>query len=194
MRHSTPSQDYRIYVDLEYLYPGMTREKGRPSEKEQRQVVQIGAILFDTDSGKEQASFDVLVQPAFEKNIPTFFTELTRIDQKMVDDSALPFPDALKQFVVFCQNKPVWTFHGDESVLRQNCQYFDTPFPFDVPFVRVKNMLPDWGVDPDQYSSGTLFKAAKLKMNGDNVHNALHDVRSMARAVWVFEHQKLARV
>jgi len=35
-------EDKRIFVDLEYLYPKMTKEKGRPTSKEKRQIVQIG--------------------------------------------------------------------------------------------------------------------------------------------------------
>lgn len=184
------SSSKRIYVDLEYLYPGMTAEKGRPSDKEQRQIVQIGAILFDNTTGRECTSFDVLVEPAFEKKLPLFFVHLTHITQRMVDTKAIPFREALKQFVSFCKNYSIWTFHADQSVLEQNCRYFGIRFPFEAPFVRVKSFLPAWGVDPNQYSSGTLFQAAQLKMENMQVHNALHDVRSMARAVCVFEHRK----
>ncbi|MEK7665967.1 MAG: 3'-5' exonuclease [Patescibacteria group bacterium] len=186
------SSSKRIYLDLEYLYPGMTPEKGRPSEKEKRQIVQIGAILFDGDTGLECESFDVLVLPAFEKKLPPFFVELTRINQRMVDAKAISFPEALKHLVSFCKGYPIWIFHADQSVLEQNCQYFDIPFPFQKSFIQVKEQLPTWGLNPDQYSSGTLFKAAGLQMDGSKVHNALHDVRSMANAVWVFEHPETA--
>jgi hypothetical protein len=60
-------------------------------------------------------------------------------------------------------------------------------FPFESrEFFRVKERLPSWGIDPDKYSSGTLYQAAGLQMHG-RVHNALHDVRSMAHAVHYFE-------
>lgn len=183
------STSKRVYIDLEYLYPGMTPDKGRPSEKEQRQIVQMGAIIFDNETGQEIDPFDVLVEPAFEKILPPFFVELTRISQDMVNTKAIPFPNALRRLVSFCKDYPIWTFHADQSVLEQNCQYFNISFPFKTPFIRVKDLLANWGVAPDQYSSGTLFKAAGLKMNEALVHNALHDVRSMANAVWVFEHK-----
>ncbi len=59
-------------------------------------------------------------------------------------------------------------------------------WPFQLEFTRVKPMLPKWGIDPNEYSSGTLYKAADLALEG-HVHNALHDVRSMAQAVAMFE-------
>jgi hypothetical protein len=66
------------------------------------------------------------------------------------------------------------------------------PFPFSGAFTRVKALLPEWNISPNEYSSGTLYKAAGLSMQG-HVHNALHDVRSMAVAVSHFEdkHKKI---
>ena len=38
------NQDVRVYLDLEYAYPGMQAGQGRPTNA---QVVQIAAIIFD---------------------------------------------------------------------------------------------------------------------------------------------------
>ncbi len=179
--------DYRIYVDLEYCYPGMTPEKGRPNEKEQRQVVQISAILFDNTTGREIACFDVITKPAFETKLPTFFIELTNITDDQVAKNGVSFPKALDEFIQFVQDYPIWTFNADWGVLKQNCQYFNIPFKYEeTPFIRVRPLLAQWNINADNYSSGTLYQAAGLDMQG-HVHNALHDVRSMAHAVHVFE-------
>lgn len=181
------TNDYRIYVDLEYCYPGMTVEKGRPSEEEKRQVVQISAILFDNTLGKEVAHFDILTKPAFEKMLPPFFIELTQITDQEVFEQGIIFPEALNQFIQFAGDYPIWTFNADWGVLRQNCQYFNIPFEYEeTPFIRVRPLLAHWDINADDYSSGTLYQAAGLDMQG-HVHNALHDVRSMAQAVHVFE-------
>lgn len=178
----------RVFLDLEYCYPGMTKERGRPSESEKRQVVQIAAIRFDANTGTERASFDVLTKPIYEKVLPDFFVELTAITQEMLERSGIEFPRALEQLVSFCGRDPVWTFNADWGVLRQNCGFFGIPFPFETkPFVKVKALLPQWGIDQDAYSSGTLHQAAGITMSG-HVHNALFDVRSMAAAVHFFEH------
>ncbi len=179
--------DYRVYLDLEYCYPEMTPEKGRPDENEKRQIVQISAILFDNHTGKEVTSFDVLTWPAFEKKLPPFFVELTNITDSQLTTNAIDFPTALKSLVDFVKNYPIWTFNADWGVLQQNCSYFGIAYPFeDLPFIKVKPLLSGWKIDADAYSSGTLYQAAGLEMYG-HVHNALHDVRSMAQAVHVFE-------
>ena len=176
----------RVYLDTEYCYPGMRRGTPRPTAADTRQIVQIAAIIFDTDTGEELASFDQLVIPTYQKELPEFFTELTGITQTDVDESAISFSDALTNFVRFCDNLPIWTFDKDEEVLRQNCDYVDIAWPFREPFTRVKALLPGWSIDPEAYSSGTLYKAAEIELPG-HVHNALHDVRSMSQAIHVFE-------
>lgn len=172
----------RIFLDLEYCYPGMLRGTPRPTAKDKRQIVQIAAIKYDMATGKELASFEVLAKPAYESRVSDFFEELTGITQDQIDAGAVPFPEALQQLVEFCGDTPIMTFDQDWFVIEQNCGYFEIDTPFTVQFTRVKALLPDWGVDPDAYSSGTLYKAVGLTMDG-HVHNALHDVRSMAAAV-----------
>lgn len=181
----TCRSEERIYVDLEYCYPGMTHESGRPGEDDTRQIVQIAAIRVDAGTGEELATFDVLTRPVFEMKLPLFFIELTRITNGMVDAHGIFFPEAYQAFVQFCSSIPVWTFHKDWYVLKQNCGYFNIPFTLS-PFTTVKEFLPGWGVDSSLYSSGTLHRAAGIEIRG-HVHNALHDVRSMAAAVHYFE-------
>ena len=128
----------------------------------------------------------MLVLPTYLKTLPPFFTELTAITLEEVMSKGMPLNRALKLFREFCKDDAIWTFDKDEEVFRQNCGYIDMSFPFKVHFIRVKPLLAQWGVDPAMYSSGTLYKAAGLLMKG-HVHNALHDVRSMAMAVHTFE-------
>lgn len=179
----------RCYLDTEYCYPGMMRGTPRPTAADKRQIVQIAAILMDATTGEELASFDQLVTPIYEKQVADFFTELTGISQADINRSGVEFEAALAHFVAFVGDAEIYTFDKDEEVLRQNCGYIDMAWPFATSFTRVKSLLPDYGVDPDAYSSGTLYQAAGLQMAG-HVHNALHDVRSMAAAVRVFEAQE----
>lgn len=177
----------RIYLDLEYCFPGMSPTSGRPSADDKRQIVQIAAVCYDASRGEEIMSFDQLAIPIFEKFLPSFFTDLTSITQEMLHAQAIAFPLALQKFVAFAADYQVWTFNADWDVMKQNCEYFGIIFPFaHTPFTRVRSLLPGWGIDADKYSSGTLYQAAGLQMDG-HVHNALHDVRSMAAAVHHFE-------
>lgn len=180
----------RVYVDLEYCYPGMSAASGRPSDADLRQIIQIAAIKYDHDANREIGAFDVLVQPPYTKLLPKFFVQLTGITQKQVDRYGLNFIQALNMFINFSGSTDIYTFDKDWYVLRQNCTYYDMNFPFEhKPFSRIKSQLNSWGLPEDKYSSGTLYQAAKLTLEG-RVHNALHDVRSMAAATHFFEHQQ----
>lgn len=176
----------RVYLDTEYCYPGMIRGQPRPTAANKRQIVQIAAIIVDINSGKEVARFDKLVIPSYEKLLPDFFVELTGITQDDIVLSGISFDKAFNQFVEFVGNVPIWTFDKDEEVLRQNCVYTNMAWPLNTPFTRVKSLLPTWGINPDEFSSGTLHEAVGLDMQG-HVHNALHDVRSMAKTVHILE-------
>ncbi len=172
-------------MDLEYIYPGMRKGLGRPSEKDLRQVVQIAAILFDNRKGEELANFNVLTFPAYTEKLPSFFVELTGITQKELFESGVDFEQGFKKLEFFCRSHPIWTFDKDWGVLKQNCSYFGIHLSLPE-FIRVKPKLAEWGLDPEKYSSGTLYQAVGLSMKG-RVHNALHDVRSMAAAVNILE-------
>lgn len=176
----------RIYVDTEYMYEGMFHEKRMPRQNDQKQLIQIAAVLFDNTEGHELGSFNVLVKPIFHEVLPDFFIELTNITQKMVNDKAISFSIALRKFVEFCSDYPIWTFNNDYNVFLQNFAFHSVPNPFKEPFTRVKPMLKNFDIDPDEYSSGTLYKAAGIDLNG-HVHDALHDVRSMSKAMHIFE-------
>ena len=181
----------RIYLDLEYCYPGMTKQTGRPSKNDKRQVVQIAAICYDNSVGKELSSFDILTAPKYAKVLPDFFTELTGITQDQVDQKSVVFSDAFEKLILFCGDSNVYTFDKDWYVLRQNCGYHKINFAFEKkPFIRISGKLDEWGLNQNKYSSGTLYKAAGLRMEG-HVHNALHDVRSMAAATFHFDNDQM---
>lgn len=176
----------RIYVDIEYMYEGMFHEKRMPKDSDKKQIIQIAAVLFDHHKGVEIKSLDILVKPIFHNNLPAFFVELTNINDKMIENLAISFPEALKQFVKFCKNYSIWTFNNDYDVFLQNAKFHSIANPFERPFIKVKPLLKNFGIDPEKYSSGTLYKAVGLNLKG-HVHYALHDVRSMSQSMHALE-------
>ena len=182
------NKDCRIYLDLEYVYPEMTKEYGRPTDKNLRQVIQIAAIKVDIKTNKELETFNILCKPKYTKILPPFFTELTHITQEEVDNKGLDFLEALDMLCKFCADIQVYTMDADYSVLSQNCSYYSVKNPLKE-FIRVKPMLASWGLDATKYTSGTLYKATGIsikKLSSGHVHNALHDVRSMSYATHYF--------
>lgn len=180
----------RIYVDTEYMYEGMFHEKRPALDTDKKQIIQIAAVLFDTEKGIELEHFNILVKPVFHTKLPDFFVELTGIDYEKVEAEAVSFSEALDNFLKFCGDHPIWTFNNDYNVFLQNFSYHSIENPFKKPFTRVNPLLANYGIDSSKYSSGTLYKAVGLNLSG-HVHNALHDVRSMSKAMHILEKTNL---
>lgn len=176
----------RVYVDTEFIYADMFHERRMPRDSDKKEIIQIAAVLFDHETGEEKGSLDVLVRPIFHDHLPDFFIELTGIDDLMIKEKAISFPEALEQFLAFCGNHSIWTFNNDYNVFKQNLTFHGIANPFKEPFVRVKPLLSEFGLDPNLYSSGTLYQATGLHLDG-HVHYALHDVKSMSQAMYSLE-------
>jgi hypothetical protein len=137
--------------------------------------------------------------------VQAWFTELTGIrEEQLLRASNATFKAALAAFIAFCGVTPVRTMCQDWFVMRQNCALYDIneiPALLRTEFERVKPQLAAWGLPAAELernpSSGELYRAVKLSVpelyatlgmlaggkDDQQVHNALHDVRSMAVAV-----------
>ena len=175
--------DRRVIIvgDTEYTTFGPTRATGWTQAHHHKEIVQIAAVRLDLETGCELATFDRLVRPAINPQLTRHFVTLTGIGQPEVDRDGAPFVDRLAEYLAFCGDDPIWVFDADGEVFRENCALNGLPFPFvgAREVFRVKPRLAGWGYDPEAYSSGTLCTAIGLPLDG-RVHNALHDVRSMA--------------
>jgi len=176
----------RIYIDTEYMYDAMFIEERMPRDTDKKQIIQIAAILFDTETGQEIDHLDILVKPIYHTILPDFFIKLTSITDDIIQKNGVDFITAYEKFLEFSKGHPIWTYNNDFHVIEQNCLFHNINNPITEPFIKVKPQLKKWSIDADKYSSGTLYQAAELKMQG-HAHYALHDVRSMAHAMFYFE-------
>lgn len=170
-----------IVMDTEFTsWEGaMHRDWSGPNEW--REMVQIAAVEIDPTQGfKETAHFDVLVKPQWNKELSPYFSELTAISQEQVDREGLMFAEAADKFAQFIKGKDVWSYGGDEKIFRENCMFYNAEFKPNCNFFDVRLVVKMMGDKPDLYSSGTLYTAAGINMDG-HVHNALHDCRSVVQ-------------
>lgn len=170
-----------IVMDTEFTtWPGaMDRDWSNPDEW--RELVQIAAVKIDPAQGfKEVDTFDVLVKPQWNPQLSDYFCDLTAISQEDVDTKGLLFNQAAEKFAQFVKGSDVWSYGGDEKIFWENCLFYNTRFTPDCAFFDVRMVVKLMGDRPQDYSSGTLYKAAGIQMEG-HVHNALHDCRSIVQ-------------
>ena len=171
-----------IVVDTEYTtWPGAL-ESGWSEAGQHREIVQIAAVKID-EEGNETDSMDILVRPLLNPELSPLFTELTGITQNDTDRNGMAFSDALNITEEFTEQwkLPLICMNGDGGVVAENCRINGIEIP-DAQWHRLVPYLIRCGVNLEEISSGDLHKLTNMPLTG-RTHNALHDVRSMAR--WI---------
>lgn len=172
-----------VLVDLEYTAFWRSLKTAWTKPNHHKEIVQIWAIKIDINR-KEIGFLDVVVKPKINPKLTKRFINLTNITQEKVDKDWVDFKEALDKFVDFSKWYNICAYGWDFGVFEENCKLYGLDFPFaDSPFCKVNEALIKWWIDKDKYTSWTLYKAVWAKMEWHHVHNALHDVRSMAVAL-----------
>ncbi len=173
-----PTRKEIIIWDTEYTaWEGsMARQWSGPNEH--REIVQIGAIRIDTEKLTEIASFSLLVRPKLNPILSSYFSNLTGITQKALEASGVDYPEALGRYQEWCQSEDMYSFGGDEKVLRENCELRNISFSFENQFFDVRRVFIKYGIPADQYNSGNIVEAF-----GKNIERPAHDALNDARSI-----------
>ena len=166
-----------VIFDTEYTAWAGSMEHNWSRPNEYREVVQIGGILADTKQFSEIDNLNLFIKPVKNPILSEYFTNLTGINQKDIDENGIYFQEAILKFSSWCGSYPIYSFGGDERIIEENLKFTGTPFPFNEPiFYDIRNLFKNNGVPVDEYQSGTILEAFGKKTNFRH-HNALNDVR-----------------
>ncbi len=150
-------------------------------------IIDIGAVFIDRELNII-STFDSLVRP--EEPISEFITELTKIDNKMVEKVGL-FPEIEEKFMEWvnkCLNgrslKKVrlcaWGTYFDIPLLRSVYNKYKINFPFSGTAFDIKTMAMLWyslsGKSTEKLQVSTVAKTMDLKTIG-NFHRAITDAK-----------------
>ena len=84
---------------------------------EDREIIEIGAVMIEKSSGKVVDQFQSFIKPTVHKKLTDFCTELTTITQKDVDD-ADGFIDVMEEFTKWFSGYKNFTFASWGSILK----------------------------------------------------------------------------
>lgn len=166
-----------IILDTEYTaWPGSAEHSwNRPNEY--KELVQIGAILADTNHFAEIDNINLFVKPVKNPALSDYFIDLTGIKQKDVDENGISLKEAVLKFSSWCDSHQVYSYGGDEQIIEENCKLLGIPFLLDqTRFKDIRDIFQNHGIPVGQYNSGSILEAFGKKTNLQN-HNALNDVR-----------------
>ena len=157
------------------------------------EIMQIGACKLDSE-GKEIGLLNLTVRAHIIEIIPPWLVKMTGMTAEK-RSSGFDFGDALQQLVEFVGKDVVpYIFNGDYWVLESNIKAHRMKMPFEKQFIRVKPLLPSWGVTLDDYKSqgfeevnsgnmATVLGLSFPHIEGVGAHDAAHDARSLAYSV-----------
>ncbi len=173
------AQDKIIIFDTEYTTWEGAQERKWSGPGEHREIVEIGAILADTENYQELDSFTIFVKPKKNPILSEYFIKLTGITQEKVDQEGIDFPLAIKKFSEWAENFHLYCFGSDLKVLQENCELSGIELPFSTEyFHNLRDTFSSYGIASENYMSSTIVEAFGEKPKREG-HDALNDARTL---------------
>ena len=171
-----------ILYDTEFTAWRGSMARGWKGPGEHQEIVQIGAVRLDAQELKELASFQVLIRPAINPVLSSYFVELTRITNERLEREAVPFEEGLARFVRFTGTDPCFCYGRDDLVIARNAALRGSPDLWrQPPATNLRLWLERVRVPLSGVHSGELAAHVGAAAQG-RIHDALADARSLAEA------------
>ncbi len=175
-----------VIFDLEYTSWEGFSESGWNQPGRYLEVIQIGAVAVDVDSGfRETGAFQTLVRPQRNPVLSEYIIALTGITQALIDANGIDFPEALDAFMAFVGSNPVQfcSFGDDKGCLETNCGYHGLALPEAFAnYVDIREALLNRNLIAEDWFSSDLPSRLGIPSVG-RAHDALADCRAIAAAL-----------
>ena len=176
-----------IIFDTEYTTWDGSRARGWSRPDEHRELVQLAAARVHLETGEVRGEFSELVRPRINHQLSACFTNLTGLTQAEIDTAGKDFTEVYTAFLDWSEEVAVYSYGSsktnDGEILAENISLYQLDLPHDP--ARYHNLRPLFaaaGIPVDHYTSGELYRAFGLTLSGQ-VHNAMHDVRSLTQSL-----------
>ncbi len=172
-----------VIFDTEFTAWEGSMERKWSGENEYREMVQIGAIMVETERLSEISSLLLYVRPKINPTLSEYFMNLTHITQEEVDEKGVPFKEALEKFYAWSEGFPIYCWGGDTKVLQENADLYGVENLFaTTPGGNIKPLFESHGITTEGYMSSTIPRAFGEEPP-PAAHDALNDARSIAQAL-----------
>jgi inhibitor of KinA sporulation pathway (predicted exonuclease) len=154
---------------------------------EEIEIVQIGmAKLADTAELPEIDHIEFFIHPVLNPDLSAYFTELTGITQRQVDEHGISYSEALEKMQAFLDPsvQVVYCFGGDGIIVSRNCTLnnLEDPFPPEL-FASIRGEIAEFlGIAEEDALSSRLPQDMGFDSPGD-AHTALADARCIGEAL-----------
>lgn len=175
-------------IDTEYQTHDNAREENWGLPGMHREVFQIAAIqLIKGQPWSQGATFERLAKLVVTGPLTEASTRLTGVTQARLDAEGIALEKALQEYAVFAGETLSISNGQDINPIAESCGIQRFAMPLDPRrFTSLRGPLyaalhAEVGdFNRKDYPSGRVYELLNIKLNTSQVHNALHDVYSLA--------------
>lgn len=171
-----------VIFDLEFTaWEGSMQSRWtRPGEH--KEVVQIGAVKLDAERLTVLDEFEMLVQPRVNPVLSDYLVALTAITNERLKERGVDFITALRAFLDFAGDAPVWAFGRDDLVLADNLKLYGWGAMTLPVYHNAVPWLTAQGLDLAGKNANHVAEAAGTTFDGHR-HDALADAHGVAKGI-----------
>ena len=177
-----------VLYDTEYTTWEGAQERKWSGPNEFKELVQIGAIHFNTKTLKETDSLLLYLRPVKNPILSDYFTKLTHITQEDIETRGTTFGDAVDTFARWIGKTPCYAYGRDKEVFDIDYVLYGMENPLsNTQFFDIREIFKSAGIDTKKFMSSTIIEAFG-KANPSRGHDALNDARGIAYALTELMH------
>ena len=184
-------EDSQVIIwDTEYTsWPGC-KENGWDNEKGQyREIIQIGAVKFDTENLKVLHSLDRAIRPQINPELSEYIKDLTGLSQQRIDNVD-SFESVMKAFIDWSQDFTLYSYGNDLDVVKRNIELYDSDLGLsESRFKDIRKVFRSNGVPVDEWNSGDIAHYFDPKKELLPQHDAYNDAMNMTEALKMIREQ-----
>ena len=169
--------DKIVVVDIE-----ATCWENKTPENMESDIIEIGICLLDVQTGEISDNKGIIVKPE-RSTISDFCTELTTIDNAMIEKEGISFADALKNLKKeYLSQSRAWASFGayDLKQFQRQCTALGRGYPFSPSHINVKTLFAlKHKLGHEVGMAGALSKL-DIPLEGTH-HRGIDDAKNIAK-------------
>lgn len=163
-------------------------------EREQMEIIEIGAVMVDRVSMEIKDEFQTFISPTINPTLTDFCKELTSIKQHDVNNAPdfmgaiIDFKHWMEEFddFVFCS----WGSY-DKKQFKQDCNHHQVPYPMNDEHINIKDSFAYAQGIKRGIGMAKALKRAGLTLDG-NHHRGIDDAKNMVKLLpWILGQRQL---
>lgn len=167
-----------LVVDLEATcWEGESPPKGQLQE-----IIEIGVCILNRRTGEITENKGIIVKPEVSEISP-FCTQLTTIDNALIEQEGIDFEDALELLEnEYDSLDCTWASYGafDKNMTKRQCQRMELFYPFNRQHINVKELFSEVRGVRKRVGMKRALNILNIPLDGTH-HRGVDDARNIAK-------------